>query len=191
MNLNHLITQGESATLELKQSFDKEAIETVCAFANAKGGNLLIGVADNGDIKGIQNYPTMTVYEESGDGFMVTVGYEQQKHYTETTQETTQETAQETAQETTAQKILVLLKENPKMTRKELVTKLNKADGTIKQHIENLKESGQLKRVGSTKSGSWLVIKKENEKWIWNKIPLNHAGSIARKLPKVSGLRPE
>lgn len=156
MNLNHLIAQGESATLELKQSFDKEAIETVCAFANAKGGKLLIGVADNGDIKGIQNYPTMTVYEESGDGFMVTVGYKQQKHYTET--------AQETAQETTAQKILILLKEYPKMTRKELVTKLNKADGTIKQHIENLKESGQLKRVGSTKSGSWLVIKKEGEK---------------------------
>ena len=96
------------------------------------------------------------LYEESGDGFVVTVGYEQQKYYTKTTQETTQET--------TAEKILVLLKEYPKMTRKELVTKLNKADGTIKQHIENLKKSGQLKRLGSTKSGSWLVIKKEGEK---------------------------
>jgi len=50
------------------------------------------------------------------------------------------------------------------MARKELVAKLNKADGTIKQHIENLKKSGQLKRIGSTKSGAWSVIKKGGEK---------------------------
>ena len=54
MNLDHLIAQGESATLEFKQSFDKEAIETVCAFANAKGGKVLIGVTDTAQIKGIE-----------------------------------------------------------------------------------------------------------------------------------------
>jgi len=63
MNLSHLIAQGESATLEFKQSFDKEGIETVCALANAKGGKLLIGVADNGDIKGTQvNEETLQNY---------------------------------------------------------------------------------------------------------------------------------
>lgn len=54
MNLKALIQQGESETLEFKQSFDKEAIETVCAFANAKGGQILIGVTDEGALKGVQ-----------------------------------------------------------------------------------------------------------------------------------------
>jgi hypothetical protein len=41
MDLLNLIHQGESGTLEFKQSFGKEAIETVCAFANAKGGYMV------------------------------------------------------------------------------------------------------------------------------------------------------
>ncbi|MBD3822807.1 MAG: putative DNA binding domain-containing protein, partial [Thiotrichales bacterium] len=52
-DLTALIKQGENSTLEFKQSFGKEAIETVCAFANAKGGQVLIGVTDKGEIKGI------------------------------------------------------------------------------------------------------------------------------------------
>ena len=35
--------------------------------------------------------------------------------------------------------------------------KLNKADGTIKEHLSNLKKDGIIKRVGSTKSGYWKV----------------------------------
>jgi len=54
MNFQALIQQGESETLEFKQSFGREAIETVCAFANAQGGWLLIGVQDNGVIQGVQ-----------------------------------------------------------------------------------------------------------------------------------------
>ena len=54
MNLHKLIKQGESETLEFKQSFDKEALITVCAFANHKGGDILIGVADNKKITGAQ-----------------------------------------------------------------------------------------------------------------------------------------
>jgi len=49
-----LIRKGESETLEFKESFGREAIETVCAFANTKGGVLLVGVDDKGAIKGIQ-----------------------------------------------------------------------------------------------------------------------------------------
>jgi len=39
--------------------------------------------------------------------------------------------------------------------------KLNKADGTIKQHISNLKKDGIIQRIGSTKSGYWKVINKD------------------------------
>ncbi len=54
MNLIERIQQGESETLEFKRSFDKETIETVCAIANAKGGQVVMGVNDSGAIVGVQ-----------------------------------------------------------------------------------------------------------------------------------------
>ena len=73
-------------------------------------------------------------------------------------QKDTQETAQETAQETTKDKIIFLLKNNPKITKEDIMKKLNKADGTIKQHLANLKKEGILKRIGSTRSGYWKIL---------------------------------
>lgn len=49
-----LIKSGESETVEFKESFDKEVIETATAFANTKGGMVLIGVSDNGKLEGVQ-----------------------------------------------------------------------------------------------------------------------------------------
>ncbi|MFQ6055565.1 MAG: RNA-binding domain-containing protein, partial [Methanosarcinales archaeon] len=40
--------------VEFKESFGKETIETIGAFANTKGGIVLIGVSDNGTIHGVQ-----------------------------------------------------------------------------------------------------------------------------------------
>ena len=37
---------------------------------------------------------------------------------------------------------------------------LNKADATIKEHLAKLKKEGVLKRIGSTKSGYWVVEKR-------------------------------
>ena len=48
-----LISQGESQTAEFKTSFQKQVIESVVAFANAKGGKIFIGIKDNGTIQGI------------------------------------------------------------------------------------------------------------------------------------------
>ena len=52
MNLEELIKRKESQWLEFKESFGKEAIETVAAFSNASGGTLLVGVDKNGQAKG-------------------------------------------------------------------------------------------------------------------------------------------
>jgi predicted HTH transcriptional regulator len=38
----------ESQTVEFKKSFNEDVIETLVAFANTKGGRVLIGVADSG-----------------------------------------------------------------------------------------------------------------------------------------------
>ena len=52
-DINELIRIGESLTLEYKSSFDRKSIETLVAFANANGGTVLVGVADNGVVQGV------------------------------------------------------------------------------------------------------------------------------------------
>lgn len=48
-----LLRTGESQTLEFKASFDKTAIISLVAFANAQGGRVLIGVSDAGKVQGV------------------------------------------------------------------------------------------------------------------------------------------
>ena len=49
----NIVNAGETTTTEFKATFQKEVIETVVAFANAKGGQILIGVTDAMHIKGV------------------------------------------------------------------------------------------------------------------------------------------
>ena len=51
--IKNLILTGEGYHIEFKQALDKSFIEAVCAFANSSGGYILMGVADNKKIKGI------------------------------------------------------------------------------------------------------------------------------------------
>ncbi|MCL0074431.1 putative DNA binding domain-containing protein, partial [Dehalococcoidia bacterium] len=52
--LEKLLASGETETLEFKESFDKETVETAGAFANTKGGTILIGITDINKVKGVQ-----------------------------------------------------------------------------------------------------------------------------------------
>lgn len=56
MDLKKLISQGESEILEFKESLQlkDEMGETVSALSNSKGGVILVGISDKGEIKGIQ-----------------------------------------------------------------------------------------------------------------------------------------
>ncbi len=55
MNIIEIIKKGESERVEFKESLAeiKEILQTIVAFANSKGGIILIGVNDNGEIKGV------------------------------------------------------------------------------------------------------------------------------------------
>ncbi|MBX2926551.1 MAG: putative DNA binding domain-containing protein [Saprospiraceae bacterium] len=52
-----LIAGGESQTLEFKNNFAAEAIETLAAFANTAGGKVCIGVSDQGAVSGVSVQP--------------------------------------------------------------------------------------------------------------------------------------
>lgn len=47
--IESIIAKHEMQRIELKESFDAECIETACAFANAHGGLIFIGVTDCGE----------------------------------------------------------------------------------------------------------------------------------------------
>jgi len=49
-----ILKQGESETVEYKLGFNKEVIETVVAFSNTRGGVIIIGVNNDGEVKGVK-----------------------------------------------------------------------------------------------------------------------------------------
>lgn len=60
MNLHHvlqLIAKGESETLDFKKTISSASkiAKTLSAFSNHKGGRLLVGVNDNGNISGVRS----------------------------------------------------------------------------------------------------------------------------------------
>lgn len=80
-DINNLIQQGENQFLEFKSSIrydftlkntnlDLEMViaKTLVGFMNAKGGKLIIGVTDNGNVVGIEN-DFNTLRQQNTDGF--------------------------------------------------------------------------------------------------------------------------
>jgi ATP-dependent DNA helicase RecG len=56
IDLNNLIFLGEGFTVEFKRSGTSSLGRELCAFANATGGVVLIGVADTGEIVGVNDH---------------------------------------------------------------------------------------------------------------------------------------
>ncbi len=57
MNIKRLIQAGENVNVDFKKTISntEKIAKTLVAFANNKGGKLLIGVADDGTIKGVKS----------------------------------------------------------------------------------------------------------------------------------------
>ena len=89
------------------------------------------------------------LFEEIQNGFRVTVF--------KTTQKTTQKM-------TPRDKIIDLLRENPKMTREEISLLLGKSKNTIKEHLARLKLEERVERVGSDRDGYWRVLTPDEHK---------------------------
>ena len=56
MNIKHIISQGEGLTIEFKKAKEElplNLFETVCAFLNRNGGNILLGINDDRSVEGV------------------------------------------------------------------------------------------------------------------------------------------
>jgi predicted HTH transcriptional regulator len=176
--LKEIIKQGEGLKTEFKKSRNKlpgNLFETVCAFLNTKGGNILLGVEDDGTVAGVNSglvnrfkkeianlannqeklSPSIMINlkEFKIDDKIIIFFNKTEKIKRETTQKTTQ-------------KILEIIRVNPRVSRRELAKLIDgiTEDG-IKYHLNKLKEQGVIKRVGPDKGGVWQIISDpENDK---------------------------
>lgn len=58
----------------------------------------------------------------------------------------------------TEEKIITLIKDNNKITIKEMAIKLDKTTRSIERTIKKLKQDNKIKRVGSDKTGTWEIV---------------------------------
>jgi predicted HTH transcriptional regulator len=56
-------------------------------------------------------------------------------------------------------KVFELIRNNPKITRKELSDSLQINPSAVQKHVEKLKTERIIIRVGSDKTGSWEIVK--------------------------------
>ncbi len=98
--------------------------------------------------KAIQDYPSMTFqYEESGDGFMVTVEYRQQK------QESNPVNSGGGVTEG-VKNLLDFIKVNPGLRTTQIEVKLNVPVKTLERWLKQLKEQNKIEFKGAPKTGA-------------------------------------
>ena len=75
--------------------------------------------------------------------------------------ETTQETAQEvaTTAPTSRERILALLRAEPRITRRLMAERIGLTPSGVKYHLTKLRKEGIIRHVGPTKAGRWEVLK--------------------------------
>lgn len=55
------------------------------------------------------------------------------------------------------QRVLEAIRQNSRITRKELIKLLNVGESTIYRAIQKLKSEGIIERIGSNKTGHWKI----------------------------------
>ena len=70
---------------------------------------------------------------------------------------TTQKTTQKTNKENTDNRIIELIKVNPRLSRSDLATLLKISEDGVKYQLKKLKDKGIIVHVGPDKGGYWEV----------------------------------
>lgn len=53
LEIKNIVESGETETIEFKEKFSKEVIETIVAFSNRSGGKIFLGITNNNSVLGI------------------------------------------------------------------------------------------------------------------------------------------
>ena len=165
LRIQQLIEAGESRTVEFKtarSALNDDLFETVCAFLNRDGGDILLGVRNlfryckayaGHDPELMENDVfrfELTLKDASGTSSGTT---------SESGSGTGSETVSEKTSEKTSEKILKLADANPEITIAELAEKTGVTTRSIERNLRKLQSVGSLRRIGPDKGGRWEVKK--------------------------------
>lgn len=107
---------------------------------------------------------TLNIEYEGNGGNIATNGLDAGKYSDQTIRtdiQTTTQTPQTTIRtinEDTEEKILFLIKHNPRITQVQLASELNVPTSTIKYYIRKLSKAQVIKREGTVHNGQWIVL---------------------------------
>ena len=152
----------ETQTVEYKQTWRDDFLKEICGFANAQGGTLYIGIADNGEVEawgqGIERIWTYCANHGSPapewrfDGAGIwTIFYNKISPNSE-------EKSSEKGSQKSSQKILETLRQNPNMSTTELAEQIGISRRAVAKHVAVLQSVGVLRRIGPDKGGHWEVV---------------------------------
>jgi predicted HTH transcriptional regulator len=152
-----LTSSGEGYNSEFKLAVPskvRDLTEEVCAFANAAGGILLMGVNDHNEITGIRmdNVKRSAIQNSIGE-------ISPPLHCSLSFKGTVEKTVEKTVENI----IKNLILENPKITTKNMIKATGLTRRGVEYHLNKLKDSGKIERVGSDRGGYWKVIEINNE----------------------------
>ncbi len=54
--------------------------------------------------------------------------------------------------------ILNAIKDNPKITQKELAVIISKSDRTVKRYMDSMQEKGLIRRKNGKRNGEWEIL---------------------------------
>ncbi len=177
------VTAHEKQRLELKESFGAECIETACAFANAHGGYIVIGVDDQSECaKNGNAFPELS----QKYGSFITVYDSRLKQATGVAGKRSPEGKFESAaggmnggikggiksgmnggmksegdtkkDVKTENAVLILLKSSSKMSIDIMASKLLLSRNAVAKQLAKLKRKGAVRRVGAANGGYWEVV---------------------------------
>jgi predicted HTH transcriptional regulator len=177
------VNEHEMQRLELKEAFGAESIETACAFANAHGGYIVIGVDDQSECaKNGNAFPELS----QKYGSFITVYDSRLKQATGVAGKRSPEGKFESAaggmnggikggiksgmnggmksegdtkkDVKTENAVLILLKSSSKMSIDIMASKLLLSRNAVAKQLAKLKRKGAVRRVGAANGGYWEVV---------------------------------
>ena len=69
-----------------------------------------------------------------------------------------EQTGEQTGEIKTSEMVVILMRKNPSISRREIAKILGKSESTIYKHIVNLTHKGIIRHVGPDFGGHWEVI---------------------------------
>ena len=133
----------ENQHIEWKETWRDEHIKWIGGFANAQGG-----IEKIIDLCFSVGFPA-PVFDTRFGGLQIEFVPNSGSEVIKTGVETGAEISE---------KVLTLIKNNPKITIKTLVDQTGKSHGAIERILKNLQKAKKILRVGYTKGGYWKIF---------------------------------